>query len=127
MQVQEEMYHAIKMYNFILERNGRPYFTKVPEPQKKWDSIKAVFENALEHEKLVTERINKIMTVAISENDHATSSFFNWFVDEQVEEESSVDSVIKKLNLIKDSSEGLFMLDKDMAVRVFTPPPDLVL
>ena len=67
------------------------------------------------------------MTAAIEESDHASRSFLNWFVDEQVEEEASVDSVIKKLNLIKDSGHGLFMMDKEMAARVFTTPPDLKL
>ena len=114
------------MYKFLLERNGRPYFTEVPRPQKEWDTVKAAFENALEHEKIVTDRINQIMSSAIAESDHATSSFYSWFVDEQVEEESNVDTVIKKLKLMKESSEGLFMLDKDMAARVFTPPPDFV-
>ena len=127
MQVQEEMYHAIKMYNYLFERGARPFFTQIDAPAKEWKSVKAAFENALEHEKLVTERINNLMTAAIKENDHASRSFLNWFVDEQVEEEASVDSIIKKLNLIKDSGEGLFMIEKELAARVFTTPPDMKL
>ena len=121
-QVEEETYHAEKMYNYLLERGARPFWTEVPGPPKDWDSVKAVFENALEHEKIVTDRINKIMTAAIEENDHATRSFLNWYVDEQVEEEASVDAILKKLELVKESGHGLFMMDKDLAARVFTPP-----
>ena len=121
-QVEEETYHAEKMYNYLLERGARPSWTEVPGPPKDWDSVKAVFENALEHEKIVTDRINKIMTAAIEANDHASRSFLNWYVDEQVEEEASVDSILKKLELVKESGHGLFMMDKDLSARVFTPP-----
>jgi ferritin len=121
-QVEEEMFHAQKMYDYLLERGGRPFFTQIDAPPKDWDSVKAAFENALEHEQIVTDRINKIMTAAIQENDHATSSFLNWFVDEQVEEEASVDAIIKKLDLVKESGHGIFLMDKDLAARVFTPP-----
>jgi len=67
------------------------------------------------------------MTAAIEEKDHATTSFLNWFVDEQVEEEASVDAIIKKLNLVQDSANGIFMLDKEVGARVFTVPADLKL
>lgn len=121
-QVQEEMFHSEKFYNFLIGRRGRPFFTKVDEPAKDWASVKAVFEDAFKHEQLVTERINKLMTAAVEAHDHATRSFLDWFVDEQVEEEANVDAVIKQLERIKESPEGLFFLDKEMAARTFTPP-----
>lgn len=121
-QWQEEFFHATKMYNYLVERGGRPVFSEVPVPPKDWKSVKAAFEHALEHEQIVTGRINDIMTAAIKENDHATRSFLNWYVDEQVEEESSVDAIIKKLKLMKESGHGMFMLDKELAARTFTPP-----
>jgi ferritin len=62
------------------------------------------------------------MTAAIAENDHASRSFLNWYVDEQVEEESNVDAILKQLELVKESGHGLFLLDKDLAARIFTPP-----
>ncbi len=126
-QVQEEMYHATKFYNYIFDRGGRAFFTQIDAPEQEWESVKASFENALEHEKLVTGRINDIMTAAIDERDHATTSFLNWFVDEQVEEEASVDEINKKLNLVQNSANGLFMLDKDVGARIFTVPADLKL
>ncbi|MGI6393160.1 MAG: ferritin [bacterium] len=123
-QWEEEFYHAMKMYNYLVERGGRPVFSTVPEPPKTWKSAKAAFENALEHEQIVTGRINDIMDAAIKENDHATKSFINWYIDEQVEEEASVDSIIKKLNLMKESGHGIFMLDKELGERTFTPDED---
>ncbi len=121
-QNEEELFHAEKMYNYILERGGRPVWKEIPAPGVEWESVKACFETALEHERIVTDRINKMMTAAIEENDHATRSFLNWYVDEQVEEESNVDSIIKHLNLIKDSGQGIFMMDKELGARTFTPP-----
>ncbi len=121
-QWQEEFFHAQKMYAYLVERGGRPTFGAIPEPPKTWKSVKAAFEHALEHERIVTGRINDIMTAAIKENDHATRSFINWYVDEQVEEESNVETIIKRLNMIKESGEGMFMMDKELAARVFVPP-----
>lgn len=121
-QWQEEFFHAQKMYNYLVERGGKPSFGAIPEPPKTWKSVKAAFEHALEHEQIVTGRINDIMTAAIKENDYATRSFINWYVDEQVEEEANVEAVIKKLTLMKEAPHGVYMLDKELAARVFTPP-----
>ncbi len=121
-QAKEEETHVEKIYNFIVERGGRAVFSAIEGPQKDWDSITAVFEDGYNHELEVTEKINKIMTLAINENDHATRSFLNWFVDEQVEEESNFDSIIKQLKLISGSGHGLFMMDKEMSTRVFIDP-----
>ncbi|HDT11767.1 MAG TPA: ferritin [bacterium] len=123
-QWQEEFFHAQKMYNYLLERGGRPFLTEVPAPPKDWKSVKGAFEHALEHEQIVTGRINDIMNLAIKENDHATRSFLNWYVDEQVEEEASVDAIIKKLKLMKESGHGMYMLDKELGGRTFTAPAE---
>ncbi len=121
-QAKEEESHVERFYNYIVERGGRAYFSAMEAPQRDWESILAVFENGLEHEVVVTEKINDLMTTAIQENDHATRSFLNWFVDEQVEEEASFDSIIKQLKLISGSGQGLFMIDKEMGTRIFVDP-----
>jgi len=121
-QWEEEFFHAKRMYAYLVGRGGRPSFAVVPVPPVEWKSVKAAFEHALEHERIVTGRINDIMTAAIKENDHATSSFYKWFVDEQVEEESNVQTIIKQLKLMNESGQGMFMMDKDLAARVFVPP-----
>jgi len=119
-QTQEEIFHAMKMYDFLNERGGRVKLTAIEAPPTEWESPLAVFEHAYKHEQLVTSLINDLMELAISEKDHATQIFLQWFVSEQVEEEASANEVVQKLKLAGDS--GLFMVDRELGQRVFTPP-----
>jgi len=80
------------------------------------------FQDTLKHEQGVTARINALMDLAIELKDHATVSYLKWFIDEQVEEEASVQDVINKLKLVEGNPSALYMLDKELAARVFTPP-----
>ena len=121
-QYQEEMFHHSKFYHFIDERGSRITISAMDAPQVEWDSPLAVFEDALNHERIVTDRINNLMTMALAEKDHATASFLQWFVSEQVEEEASVDTVIQKLKLVDGSQGGIFMINQELSQRVFTPP-----
>ena len=121
-QVQEEMVHAMKFYDYINERGGRVLLTAIDAPPTQWDSSLAVFEYTYKHEQRVTGLINGLVDLAISEKDHATNNFLQWFVAEQVEEESSADAVVQKLKIAGDRSGGLFMLDRELGQRVFTPP-----
>lgn len=121
-QYEEEMFHAMKFYNFINERGGRVVMKAIAEPSNEWDSPLAAFENALAHERIVTGRINELVVQATDEKDHASVNFLQWFVGEQVEEESNVDGVIQQLKLVEGAPGGLFMLDRELGQRVFTPP-----
>lgn len=121
-QAQEERFHAMKFYNFIKERGGRVILKKLEDPKTDFASIKEVFELSLEHEKFISNSINEIMDLAIKENDHATKSFLNWYVDEQVEEEASMQAVLDKLKYIGEKGHGILMLDNEMAARTFTAP-----
>jgi len=122
-QTQEEIVHAMKIYDFINERNGRAVLKAIEGPPTKWDSPRAVFEAAYAHEQKVTGLINGLVDLAIKEKDHATNTFLQWFVNEQVEEESSADQIVQQLKMMEDAPGGLFMLDRELAQRVFTPPP----
>ena len=121
-QALEEMTHAEKFFKFISERGGRVKLAAVDEPAVEWESPLAAFEAALAHEVMVTGRINKLVDLAVAESDHATQIFLQWFVSEQVEEEASADAVIQKLKLSGGAPGALFMIDKEMSLRVFTPP-----
>ncbi len=121
-QYQEEIFHAMKMYGFIDERGGRGVLKGIPEPQADWATPLAAFENALAHEQIVTGRINDLVSLAVDEKDHATANFLQWYVAEQVEEEASVDGVVQQLRLMEGAAGGLFMLDRELGQRVFTPP-----
>jgi len=121
-QAQEEVSHAMKFYDFVNERGGRVTFAAIEAPPVEWDSPLAAFEHAYKHEQGVSERINKLVDLAVAESDHATNGFLQWFVTEQVEEESSVDEIIQRLKLVGKEGGGLFMLDRELAQRVFVPP-----
>ena len=81
-----------------------------------------MFEEVLKHEEYVTSRINALMDVAEEVKDRAALSFLDWYVKEQVEEESNVGGVLATLKLIKDDAKALLMLDKDLAARTFVAP-----
>ncbi len=121
-QAQEELVHAMKFYDFVNERGGKVILGPVEGPPSKWDSPLAVFEYTLHHEEKVTAMINDLVNMAIEERDHASNIFLQWFVTEQVEEEASADEVVQKLKLIGDQGNGLFMIDRELAQRVFTMP-----
>jgi ferritin len=121
-QAQEELVHAMKFYDFINERGGRVILQPVEGPPTEWSSPLDVFENTYKHEQKVTGLINDLVNLAVKEGDHATNIFLQWFVTEQVEEEASADEVVQKLKLMGDAKGGLFMLDREMGQRVFTPP-----
>jgi ferritin len=123
-QFQEEQFHAMKMFDYVVERGGRVKLGAIEEPPSEWDSPLAVFEHTLEHERKVTGLINKLVDLARSTSDYATDDFLRWFVTEQVEEESTADDIRGKLKLVGDNGQGLLMLDKELGARVFTPPAD---
>ena len=115
---QEEMQHAMKIYDFVHTRRGRVKLFAVAQPGHDWESPLAAFEDALKHEEKVTASINNIVQLARAEGDYATDSFMQWFVDEQVEEEEIVDDAIQKLKLIGDFKPGLYLLDQELASGV---------
>ncbi len=117
MQSQEENMHAMKFYHYVNDRRGRVTLQALDTPKTAWSSPLEAFEDALKHEQKVTAKINALVDLAIQESDHATNSFLKWFVDEQVEEEANVDAVIQDLKRIGDASQGLFMLDRELAQR----------
>ena len=121
-QAEEERFHAMKFYNYITEVDGRILVTDIKNPQNNFKSVTDVFKDALEHEQSVTKRIYAIMDIAQDEKEHATQNFLNWFVGEQVEEEATMKGIIKRLERLGNDNHGLFMLDKELGARVFTPP-----
>lgn len=121
-QTQEEIAHAMKIYEFINERGGRITLKAIDGPEIKWGSPLAVFKAVYEHERKVTGLINNLVDLAIKEKDHATNTFLQWFVNEQVEEESSADEMVQQLKMMEKAPGGMFMLDRELGQRVFTPP-----
>lgn len=121
-QAQEELFHAMKLYDYIFQKNGVVELDKIDKPEGKYKSIIDVFETGYKHEQLVTSRIYKLADIASEEKEHATISLLRWFIDEQVEEENTFNTLLKKIKRAEDNPAALYMLDEELATRVFTPP-----
>jgi ferritin len=121
-QYEEEKFHAMKMYDYVLERGGSVVLDTIEKPKHNWKNIIDVFKDTLKHEEGVTALINDLTSLAIDQRDHATVNFMQWFVDEQVEEEASVSELLAQLELVEGKGSGLFMLDREAGQRKFTPP-----
>lgn len=118
-QYQEEMEHAMRIYNYILEQGSQVKLMAIKEPPTEFGSPLEMFEQTLEHEKYVTQSINDLVELAIEQKDHATQIFLQWYVTEQVEEEGNDNEIIDKLKLAGKEGGGLFMIDKELSQRVF--------
>jgi ferritin len=123
-QTQEEVMHAMKFYNYVLSRGGKVKLTAIDGPPVNWKSPLEVFEHVYEHEQKVTGLINGLMNLAIAEKDHAANTFLQWFVNEQVEEEANADALVRQLKMAKDAPGAIFMIDRELAKRVFEPAGD---
>lgn len=126
-QAQEELTHAVRFHNHVNGRGGRVTLKAIAAPPTQWESPLECFVAVAEHEAKVTALINGLMDLALAERDHATANMLQWFIAEQVEEEASAAEAVGKLKLIDKAQGGLFMLDNELAARVFTMPLDLTI
>lgn len=116
-QAQEETEHALKFFDYLLDRGANPEIMTIEAPPRKWASPLEGFQHALAHERKVTASINDLANLSIKEADHATHTLLQWFIQEQVEEEASVNEIVDRLELAGDSPGGLFILDHEMRSR----------
>ena len=124
-QALEEMTHVQKLFSYVHDRGGKVLMKPIEAPPTEWTSPLAAFEATYAHEVKVTALINELMDLALAESDHASCNFLQWFVAEQVEEESSVDEIVQKLVLVDKTEGGLFLLDQEMDKRMFVLPAEL--
>jgi ferritin len=113
----EEYQHAMKIFDFIHQVDGKIELFKIDVPKSSWNSPQQIFQEVYDQEKSVTSSIYDIVDLAIAQRDHATTTFLQWFVNEQVEEESSVLKILDRLNLIGDNKNGLILLDHELGSR----------
>jgi ferritin len=121
-QVQEELFHASKLFDFVYERDADVELFAIDKPSIEYESPLAAFEAALAHERFISGKIHDLYALAMEEKDFASQPLLHWFIEEQVEEEASAKDIVDQLNLVAGSKMGFYMLDKQMAARVFTPP-----
>lgn len=117
-QSKEEIEHSMKYYKYIFDRQGTVSLSAIKTPKQRWESPLEVFEDAYSHEMQVTKDINKIVDLSIKQSDHATNHFLQWFVGEQIEEESTTSDLVTRLKRIGDNPAGLVMLDRELATRL---------
>ena len=116
-QAKEEVGHAMRIYNHLIERGGRVILSAIETPQDEWKSSLEAFKAAYEHEVKITGMINELVELSKTEKDNAAYYMLQWFVNEQVEEEQQTDEIAQKLRMIKESANGLLMLDKHLGKR----------
>lgn len=123
-QAMEEMFHADKFFKFLNNRGGRVLLQAIAAPKTQWGSIEEVIQETLQHERHVTARIHNLAELSMTEKDFATKTFLDWFVNEQVEEEASVDEILHNVKMASHSQQTLFMLDRELATRTFVMPAE---
>lgn len=110
----EERQHMLKIVHYVNERGGHAIVPSLDQPDTNFDDLRSVFEQILNHEISVSQSINEIVDLCLKEKDHSTNNFMQWYVSEQMEEESLARSVIDKLDLIGKDSAGLYLFDREL-------------
>lgn len=118
-QAKEELTHANKFFDYVLERNGKVELKAIEAVPTEFGNVIEIFEKVQEHEQYVSESINKLVDVSIEVSDHASRSMLMWFVDEQVEEEANVQTILDELKMVEGKGQGLYLIDKELSTRVF--------
>jgi ferritin len=116
-QAGEERMHAMKFYQFILDRAGKVALKQIEAPKTSWNSPLEAFEDAYKHELKISGMINNLANLTIDEKDHAAHQFLEWFVNEQVEEESNAMTIVDQLKLVGENGVAIYMIDQELAKR----------
>lgn len=116
-QWEEELIHAMKLRDFLLQRGGTVRLQALPQPKSDWGTPLAVFQEVLAHEQHITKRIHELYALAVEEKDYPLQTLMHWFIDEQVEEEDNASDILNQLHLIGDSGPNLFLLDRELGQR----------
>jgi ferritin len=113
----EERAHMLKLFHYINDRDGYAIVPSLKQPPFEFDSIKAVFQEILSHEKMISGKINDLVAICAEERDYTTQNFLQWFVSEQIEEENLAKTNLDKLNLLGDAKANMYLFDQDMAAQ----------
>ena len=117
----EERDHMLKLVKFVNERGGHAIIPALEQPPVKFDSVQAIFQNLLDHEVSVTKSINEVVDICLKEKDYTTHNFMQWYVSEQIEEESLARTIMDKLSMIGNDKGGLYLFDRDLENQAATP------
>ncbi|MDD2290829.1 MAG: ferritin [Aliarcobacter sp.] len=121
-QYQEELTHAMKFFKYLENHQVAINLPEIKKVDVEFESILDAFQKALEHEIYMSENINELSDLSMKNKDHATYNLLQWYVTEQVEEEVVLNTIIDKMKLIGDNGYGLYVIDQELATRVFVDP-----
>ena len=121
-QYQEELTHAMKFFKYLENHQVAINLPEIKKANVEFESILDAFQKALEHEIYMSENINELSDLSMKNKDHATYNLLQWYVTEQVEEEVALNTIIDKMKLIGDNGYGLYVIDQELATRVFVDP-----
>ena len=117
LQRQEETNHGLKIFDYVYDRGGRVTLKPLPGPPASFSSPVDVAQQAFDHEREVTEKINDLYELSLAEKDYQTQSLLQWFINEQIEEEKSALVIVERLKMVGDETAALFILDREMGAR----------
>lgn len=117
MQSEEELKHAQRFYEYLVDSNARVKLMPIQQPPTEWKSVLAAFEDAYKHERKVTSSIHELVSLSTTEKDHATYEMLQWFVKEQVEEEKNTNDIVQDIKRVGDVGTGLLTLDRELGKR----------
>ena len=112
----EERMHQMKMIHYINERGGITALFALEAPKAEFDSLEDVFAQVLAHEEFITSSINELYGLTVEEKDYTTGNFLQWYITEQVEEESTMRTILDKIKLVGKDKAGMFHIDKELEV-----------
>jgi ferritin len=124
-QSDEERMHMLKFIKFLNDRGGYSVLASLEVPASQYKSLREIFDHVLSHEEFITASINQLYEVSLNEKDYTTGNFLQWYINEQIEEESTVHGILDQMKLLGDDKAGLFHIDKELgamaAVKVVAP------
>lgn len=110
----EERMHMMKLVRFVNDRGGKTQLLEVKVPPQEYKSLLDIFKQIKEHEEYITASINKLYGITIDERDYTTGNFLQWYITEQIEEESLVNTILDKIQLVGTDKSGMFHIDKEL-------------
>ena len=123
-QADEERMHQLKLVHYVNDRGGKAALMALTAPENHFESLNHVFKQVMEHEQYITASINDLYEVTLSEKDYTTGNFLQWYINEQIEEESTMATILDKINLIGNEKDGMFHIDKELgAMSAAAPAP----
>ncbi len=121
-QAEEEREHMLKFIHYLNDRGGYSKVVELEQPPYEFKNITDIFEQVLKHEEFITQAINEVYEVTLNEKDYTSGNFLQWFINEQIEEESTMSTILDKIHLVGDDKAGYFHIDKELEAMAAARP-----